>query len=133
MLPRSIFARELARRTWTSLLLPRGFAVSACDRDKRSDADKAVMATPSVVSEKELFAPENIRGLSPVEVARMRVVYGFVKEHADAVGMKACPVELSSNPLIDPRSVRFLWFLFWFLFTSYAAPLLFRFLPYNWY
>jgi hypothetical protein len=63
----------------------------------RADGDDA---------EEALFSPENVKGLSPVEVARMRVVYGFVREHVDVVERMLPPVDPTANPLIDPRSVR---------------------------
>lgn len=45
-------------------------------------------------------------GLSPLEVARMRVAYGLVKEHADALRTEKTAIDPETNPLIDPRSVR---------------------------
>lgn len=56
--------------------------------------------------EEALFSPENVEGMTAVEIARMRVVYGFVKEHADVVEKKLAPVDPAANPLIDERSVR---------------------------
>lgn len=56
--------------------------------------------------EEALFSPENTEGMTSLEIARMRVVYGFVKEHADVVEKKLAPLDPASNPLIDQRSVR---------------------------
>jgi hypothetical protein len=110
MLSRLVYAVALARRGLTGAPLSRQFAVSTTRINPESPlpptTDEATAPVPAGMSEEELFSPANIRGLSPVEVARMRVVYGFVKEHADVVQNDAEPVEHSSNPLIDPRSVR---------------------------
>lgn len=57
-------------------------------------------------SEEALFSDENTFGLSPIEIARMRIVYGMVKEHAEVVENMLPPVDPSLNPLIDQRSVR---------------------------
>ncbi|KAI0566415.1 Ribosomal protein S18 [Gracilaria domingensis] len=44
------------------------------------------------------------RDLSPLEVARMRVTYGLVKEHINAIEKGLPGLDPDSNPLIDPRS-----------------------------
>ena len=46
------------------------------------------------------------RDLSPVEVARMRVTYGLVKEHVEAIEKGLPGIDPETNPLLDPRSVR---------------------------
>ena len=46
------------------------------------------------------------RGISPAEVARLRVTYGLVKEHAEAIEQGVDEIDPEKNPLIDPRSVR---------------------------
>lgn len=58
--------------------------------------------------EEALFSPANVEGLSALEIARMRVVYGFVKEHTDVVEKNLPPLDPVANPLIDERSVGFL-------------------------
>lgn len=46
------------------------------------------------------------RDLSATEVARMRVTYGLLKEHVQALEQNLDGVDAETNPLIDPRSVR---------------------------
>lgn len=43
--------------------------------------------------------------LSPLEIARLRVTYGLVKEHVEALEQNIDAVEPETNPMIDPRSV----------------------------
>eukprot|EP00171_Calliarthron_tuberculosum_P012938 IDg12938t1 len=57
-------------------------------------------------TEDAMFAAENIENLSPLEVARMKVAYGLVREHAIAREQNVEPPDAEQNPLIDPRSVR---------------------------
>lgn len=45
------------------------------------------------------------RGISASEVARLRVTYGLVKEHAEAIKQGIDEIDPERNPLIDPRSV----------------------------
>jgi hypothetical protein len=47
-----------------------------------------------------------LRDLSPLEVAKLRVVYGLVKEHVDVVERGKPPLDPRLNPMIDPKSVR---------------------------
>ncbi|CAN8062348.1 unnamed protein product [Agarophyton chilense] len=50
------------------------------------------------------FDEDNTLDLSPLEVARMRVTYGLVKEHVEAVEKGLGGIDANANPLIDPRS-----------------------------
>lgn len=45
------------------------------------------------------------RDLSDLEVSRMRVTYGLLKEHVEAMKKDVDPIDPDKNPLIDPRSV----------------------------
>ncbi|PXF40457.1 30S ribosomal protein S18 [Gracilariopsis chorda] len=64
------------------------------ERKERANADKS----------DGFFSEENISDLSPLEVARMRVTYGLLKEHVEAIEKGLEDVDPESNPLIDPRS-----------------------------
>jgi hypothetical protein len=82
-------------------------------------------------AEEALFSPENTAGMSPIEIARMRVVYGFVKEHADVVENMLPPVDPVANPLIDQRSVRMAEFVVPWIEEGCprACCLLFKWMP----
>jgi len=47
-----------------------------------------------------------LRGISQVELARMKVAYELLKEHVKSVEENLPPPDPQRNPLIDPRSVR---------------------------
>lgn len=46
-----------------------------------------------------------LRDMSKSEVARLRLLYGLIREHVQAVKRGIAEVDPTSNPLLDPRSV----------------------------
>lgn len=78
--------------------LLRGASARFCS----SDGSKLRQSKKS--DEDVLFAADNLEGISKLEQARMKVMFGLVKEHVKAVDEGLPPPDPTQNPMIDPRS-----------------------------